>query len=244
MTFLVAINCFIVPVRGQTIHVFEIYDTHDRVAGPFIEVAAEQIEQFTSTAVPDALGKAYRTVRKVYSGSSFEIDGLRDYLRSVEMFGARDIVLLFYIGHGADDPHSRLPMLWLPDRASGQTQYAAQTIVDELRARRPRTLIAVFEACNVDDNIVPPSPGTVATFDPNQVRSILSNSFGIAIASAQEGQYSFVSSSGGIFSNKFLGLFRAGSSLTLSSFIAAAGSGIKIDLPRQPIQRPWVERLW
>jgi hypothetical protein len=195
------------PCVAQELHVFQIYDTNDPAVGKLIERASADLDYFFTNVVPAALPN-HQLNSHFISGDDFSIDTLRATVNNMGAFGENDIVLLFYLGHGFDDPESSLQMLNLPDLANDTGTYPAQRIVDALWSRSPALLIAIFEACNVSSpGLLQEGGGTTYVFDTERVQSVLSMKAGLAVASSSEGQFSLIGLDGGLFSRRMLGFF-------------------------------------
>ncbi|MEO0338859.1 MAG: caspase family protein [Bacteroidota bacterium] len=213
----------LVSTNGQatnytpTLHLVCAMDTKDRLLGLGARHALQAIqEQFSAAAKTTGLQIHPIEV----SNDNFTRNQLERSLEQLQA-GPNDVIVFYYFGHGFryTDNNSRFPICFVGKNGVDHPRQAALPLTDiyqQLTAKGARLTLVFAECCNNEIGVPAPVDGYIAS-RPMSVnfaskdrykQLFLKQSGSILLASSDEDQASWATSTGGYFLDSFLDAFQ------------------------------------
>lgn len=202
---------------GPRLHLLAAMDTRDRFLGQGAQAALQVIQdQFSAAA--KSIGYDYKA--SVLAGEDFQKNNLESTLGDLEIRDT-DILVFYYFGHGFryTNHATRFPSCFVgkngidhPDQAA----YALTDIYKTLVDKKARLTLVFAECCNNEigipapiDNYVASRPMSVNFASKDRYKALfLGNTGSILLASSDQGQASWATSTGGYFLDSFMDAFQ------------------------------------
>ena len=199
------------------LHLLAAMDTRDRFLGQGAQ-AAMQVIQDQFSAAAKSIGYEYKST--ILSGESFKKANLEKTLNELTI-GESDIIVFYYFGHGFryTNHTTRFPSCFVgkngidhPDQAAYALTDIYQTLVD----KKARLTLVFAECCNNEIGIPAPIDSYVASWpmsvnfaSKDRYKALfLENQGSILLASSDQGQASWATSTGGYFLDSFMDAFQ------------------------------------
>lgn len=212
-------NLIDIPKEDQRpkLHLLAAMDTRDRFLGQGAQAALQVIQdQFSAAA--KSIGYDYQT--SILSGEAFQKANLETQLSQLTV-NDQDIIVFYYFGHGFryTNHATRFPSCFVgkngidhPDKAA----YALTDIYQSLVEKKARLTLVFAECCNNEigipapiDSYVASRPMSVNFASKDRYKSLfLGNRGSILLASSDQGQASWATSTGGYFLDSFMDAFQ------------------------------------
>jgi hypothetical protein len=202
-------------LNSQTLHALIFYGNND-IKATLREGISNASEDMRAELrrVSSALEINYNEIQA--GGEHFSAEVLQFSLSQLNP-GSDDIIFFYYIGHGINKPEidAKWPQLaFLTSHTNKSTTLISFTeIVNQLKNKKPRLLIAFAEACNAksgrteyfQEEILGLASLNFGDRNKEMLSELYLRSEGTIISSSSEpGQVSYVSRAGGYFSSSFI----------------------------------------
>ncbi len=200
-----------------TLHLICAMDTKDRLLGLGARHALQAIqEQFSAAAKTTGLQIHPIEV----SNEQFTREELKKNLDKLQV-GPQDVIVFYYFGHGFrySDNNSRFPICFVGKNGVDHPRDAALPLTDiyqQLTTKGARLTLVFAECCNNEigvpapvDSYIASTPMSVNFASKDRYKELfLKQSGSILLASSDEDQASWATSTGGYFLDSFLDAFQ------------------------------------
>jgi hypothetical protein len=157
--------CFVFTAdqaRAQKLHVVLVGDTKDRTIGKGVKENIKTLETLLGSAERDGEISVSRTEIK---GDDFNCKRIREAVIQLNI-GSTDAVLFYYSGHGFRHTQAQFPEFDCR-RTSDPDLADLSGIGDLIKAKKPRFLLAIADACNKKSRHGIPPRGWAPPYSPD-----------------------------------------------------------------------------
>ena len=197
---LVALPAAVAPALAQTLHAIIIADTDDPSIGVSVQKDYDKNVALMRAA---AAGAGMTLDLKAISGSQLTMSNVKSVLSAMTA-GPNDTIVFYYSGHGYRlwAKQDKYPYLYISQDGLDFNQ-----VVNQLRNKKPRLLLAVTDSCNEYADKRPEARAFAMKREvpqPNYRRLWLEAKGEIVIASSSQGEFAWGDDTkGGYFTARF-----------------------------------------
>ncbi|HKK75803.1 MAG TPA: caspase family protein [Saprospiraceae bacterium] len=196
-----------------TFHLVCAMDTRDRMLGAGARTALQVVSDQFSAA---AKSINYQVRPLVVQQDQFNRNNLQEAIQNLQV-GEEDIIVFYYFGHGFryNNDASRYPTCFVGKNGIDEPEVAAWPLLEiyqQLTQKQARLTLVFAECCNNEIGIPAPIDNYVATrqmsvnfASKDRYKALfLQNRGSILLASSDQGQVSWATSTGGYFLDGFM----------------------------------------